>query len=117
MLDEGVSEIRKAILEICYEKRDSYLEYFTLTNGGFFVAPVNIKKTLINDPKNQINSEVSGSVVGVAASLIALSAMLRKELSLQEMDTLSNYYHDLKKFAEKHTESSSIFFIYNTFRT
>lgn len=103
---DGEREIRDALQLIGEFKQDAHLNFFSLTNGAFYVAPVQLEKIRIVPADTQTDG--LADAVGIAASLIALSRLFEYQLTLDEMDRLGNHYHDLREFALTHAQTAFI---------
>lgn len=79
-------------------------EFYTLSNGGFYLAPINEKPFKIDVPKNGFSGEMSADAAGIVASLFSLCDLANRV----GHDKMINQYHWLRDFAIRHAESRLI---------
>jgi hypothetical protein len=78
-----------------------YWHYYTLSNGGFFMAPsVPAKRTL----NWHGHFEVSAEAAGIAASMFAINQLCNET----ELDEHIELYYALRTYAIEHAEHRSI---------
>lgn len=91
---------------LCQDYRGAYWHFYTLSNGGFYMAPDS------TEPFNTISEsgfegQVSADAFGVIACLYAYS-----HLSFSDNPELSrlcsSHYHHLREFALEHGEATAI---------
>ena len=83
-----------------------YWNFFTLSNGGFYMAPDSAGRFQVCSP-NGNECILSAEALGIAACLFAYS-----HLSFGQGDfaqTCAEHFHRLREFAIDHEESVSIF--------
>jgi hypothetical protein len=87
------------------EKRP-FRHCYSLSNGGFFVAPGTADERLkVIWPTNYFEAEMSQEAAGILACLLTLASLWGHT----EDDSLAEHYHALLDYANQHTESSTIF--------
>ena len=99
------SMIFSCMSEICDEYRGGYWEFFNLSNGGFFMAPVVEEKMSISVAGNYYEGTMSGDAAGIVATLMALSRMA----FVTDSENIVNHFYWLKNFVEDHPEAESIY--------
>jgi hypothetical protein len=90
--------------ELSQEYTGGYWSYFELSNGGFYMAP--IQETLLNVAvdTNGYAGQMSADAAGITACLFALS-----HLSFQiQHESIASHFHHLRDFALDHAEASAI---------
>lgn len=80
-------------------------DFYTLQNGGFYMAPQSDKRFHIMCAGNGYEGEMTADAAGIVATLFALS-----QLSIEtNLDQFSELFHSLREFAMGHAESGQIF--------
>ena len=91
---------------IAPEYNGAYWEFYTLSNGGFYMAPCSDKAYQVSCD-NGFEGQLSADALGITACLYAYS-----HLSLTAnpafADICSNHYHLLRDYMLEHTEVKSI---------
>ena len=86
----------------------AYWEFYTLSNGGFYMCPKLKLKFLIKVPGNGFLGEVSADAAGIIATLFMIGQLAAENEGKPEADSLIDRYYFLREFADGHEESSSI---------
>lgn len=71
-IDEGERAVCASMSRIAGDYQGSYWEFYRLTNGGFFVAPVSAPRWRIAVHGNGFDGVLSADAVGVVVTLFAL---------------------------------------------
>jgi hypothetical protein len=79
-------------------------DFYTLSNGGFYMAPKSDKAFKIDVIGNYFSGEMSADAAGIVASLFALCDMANRFGD----DKLINQYHWLRDFSIEHAEAGLI---------
>lgn len=79
-------------------------EFYTLTNGGFYLAPRIGRRLRIAVEGNGFEGEMSPDAAGVVATLFALNQIAFETRD----DRLIKHYHALHDFARVHAEAALI---------
>lgn len=79
-------------------------DFYSLSNGGFYLAPINEKPFKIDVNTNGFLGELSADAAGIVASLFALCDLANRVGE----DKMINQYHWLRDFAIEHAESGLI---------
>lgn len=89
--------------KICAEYQGGFWEFYTLSNGGFYMAPLRNKVVSIAIPfGNDFSDKLSMDAAGIVATLMAYC-------QLSEVDArMTEHYHRLLEFARLHTEANKI---------
>lgn len=83
----------------------AFWNYYTLSNGGFYMSPALDKPMQMSVAGNFFNGELSADAAGIVATLFTLS-----HLSFDSStEHLADHYHKLLEFVDSHAESSAIF--------
>lgn len=84
-----------------------YWDFYTLSNGGFYMAPKSTDRYLMACP-NQYEGELSGDALGIVACLTAYS-----HLSFSQRpgfaELCANHYHLLRDYISVHPEATEIY--------
>lgn len=89
--------------KLCCDYEGSMWEFYSLSNGGFYLAP-RIEKMYLAWADNYFEGAASGDAAGIIASLFAINTLANKTGEDKMIDA---YYH-LLDFACQHPESSTI---------
>ena len=90
---------------LCADYNGGYWEYYGLSNGGFYMAPVSNRPFQLQCAGNDFNGAVSADAAGIIAFLFAYS-----HLSFQlKNDKIVDAFHHLRDFAYTHKERRLIF--------
>jgi hypothetical protein len=82
-----------------------YWHFYTLSNGGFYMAP-DIKRSLrLFVDGNYFNDDLSADAAGIVATLFALNQLAQESRSEQ----IISFYYQLIEFASSHPEACKIF--------
>lgn len=79
--------------------------YYTLSNGGFYMAPECDRMYQIEVPSNGFEGELSADAAGVVATLYGLCQLAERTRSERIIDL----YYLLRDFASQHVEAAQIF--------
>lgn len=82
-----------------------YWHFYTLSDGGFFMAP-DIAKVFEVIADNGYQGSMSAEALGITACLYAFSNLSFGDGKFGE--TCANYYHQLYEFAMQHVEATAI---------
>lgn len=86
-----------------------FWNYYTLTNGGFYMAPATDKALRLVVAGNWFEGELSADAAGIVATLFALGQIAAEIQGTAEADALIDRYHFLRDFAAEHVEAGLIF--------
>ena len=78
--------------------------YFTLSNGGFYMAPAEASRVHVRWHLNGYSDIMGADAFGITVTLFALCHLAEKTLD----DTIIERYHLLREFAVQHVESANI---------
>jgi hypothetical protein len=87
-----------------------YWHFYTLSNGGFYLAPLLYGEMLLIVPGNVFSDTVSPDAAGIVATLFTLCQIIG-EAHQKGMDVapLLERYHALRDFAAEHAEAAAIY--------
>ena len=86
-----------------------YWHFYTLTNGGFYLALASDKPMRISVEGNGFDGEMSADAAGIVATFFALSQRTGEVQGTEAGDTLIDRYFFLRDFAAEHVEARLIF--------
>ncbi|MGU9944976.1 antirestriction protein, partial [Bordetella avium] len=72
-----------------------FWNYYTLTNGGFYMAPV-LGRLRLEVDGNGYSGEMSADAAGIVATLFALGQLAAETQGTDECDALIDRYHWLR---------------------
>jgi hypothetical protein len=81
-----------------------FWNFYTLSNGGFYMAPDYDKSIRVFVEGNGFEGNLSSDAAGIVANLFALGQLT----ATTENDRIINLYHLLREFAYNHPESNMI---------
>ena len=84
-------------------------DFFELSNGGFYMAPVVPGPLRIEVHGNYYSGSVSADAAGIIATLFAISQLAAQVTDPDECGPLIDRYHHLLEFADSHAEGGAIF--------
>ena len=90
--------------KFCEAYNGGYWEFFTLSNGGFFMSPNLGDKVELSIELNGFDGELSSQAAGIVVSLYALCLMAESSRN----DAVIENYHLLRDYALDHPESGKI---------
>ena len=82
-----------------------YWNYYTLSNGGFYMAPATDKTFRVTVEGNFFDGELSADAAGVVATLFAVCELANRTGA----DRIIDLYHLLRDYAGEHADAASIF--------
>ncbi len=94
--------------QLSKDYRGGYWNFYELSNGGFYLAPLKAKRLQLAVPGNGFSGEVSADAAGVVATLFALGQLAAEVEDGDAADELSTRYHLLRDFACGHEEAADI---------
>ena len=86
-------------------------EYYNLSNGGGYAAPLSPTKLNVNVDGNGFDGDMSSDAAGIVFSLFVINQLCSECQGKDEklMQTLADHYHELRDYASQHAEAGSIF--------
>lgn len=86
-------------------------EYYTLSNGGGYAAPLSPERFRIHVMGNGFEGDMSNDAAGIVVSLFVLNTLAFECSGKDEQLTekLVNHWDQLRDFAQHHAEASSIY--------
>lgn len=109
--------ITRMARQMCQQYDGGYWEFYALSNGGGYMAPRmrNVpERGLDVESINQNSALMSPDALGIACCLFAFSHLsfeAHERNDETSMDLLSDAFHNLREFAQEHTEARAIFAI------
>ncbi len=99
-------ELFTQMREICVSYTGGYWRFFTLSNGGCFMAPDIDEPVSIEVAGNSYEGTMSSEAAGIACTLFTLSTLAFR---CTNSDLLSERFRQLRAFALDHLEAGAIF--------
>jgi hypothetical protein len=97
---------------LCQRYKGSYWHYYTLSDGGFYMAPDLAERLEIQVEGNGFCRELSADAAGIVATLFALGQLVAERVDAAgtaTAESLIEQYHLLRGFAAQHAEAAVIF--------
>lgn len=94
---------------LCERYNGAYWHYYTLSDGGFYMAPDLAERLVIEVDGNDFRGELSADAAGIVATLFALCQLAAEAAGTDAADNLIDRYHCLRAFAAGHPEAAAIF--------
>jgi len=91
---------------LCPEYSGGYWAFYRLSNGGFFMAPVNEKPLAVRADTNDYVGVMSPQAAGITACLFAFNQLANADG--REQERFSELFHRLRDFVAFHPEASAI---------
>lgn len=92
---------------LCKAYNGGYWNYYTLSNGGAFIAPDSENSWAMYNKLNGNSSEMSSEAAGISVCLLNWSHHACRTSS----PAMSEHFYHLREFALSHPESSAIMHI------
>ncbi len=100
----GEALVYRWMRAISQDYNGGYWDYFSLSNGGFYMAPRGTSRFLVTVSGNHFNGELSANTAGIVSTLYALCELANRT----EEDWFINLYHYLRDYAVQHPDGSLI---------
>jgi hypothetical protein len=100
----GESTVYSFMNHLSEDYSGGFWNFYTLSNGGFYMAPDYNNPMRVSVNGNGFEGELSADAAGIVANLFALSHLAAKT----ENDRIIELYHLLREFAFDHPESRKI---------
>ncbi|MBV6831306.1 antirestriction protein [Xanthomonas euvesicatoria] len=94
---------------LCERYTGAYWHYYTLSDGGFYMAPDLAGGLEIEVDGNGFRGELSADAAGIVATLFALGQLAAETAGTEAADPLIDSYHALAAFATSHPEAAAIY--------
>lgn len=85
-----------------------FWNYYTLTNGGFYMAPV-LGRLQLEVAGNGYSGEVTADAAGIITTLFVLGQLAAETEGAAECDALIDRYYWLREYASGHAEAAQIY--------
>ncbi|MBN3856703.1 antirestriction protein [Paraburkholderia sp. Ac-20340] len=100
----GESLVYDWAARLCSNYDHGSWNYFALSNGGFYMAPVNMGRVHVRWHLNGYNDMMGADAFGITVTLFALCHLAEKT----QDDTIIDRFHQLREFATQHVEAANI---------
>lgn len=85
------------------------LYFYTLSNGGFYLAPNFEQELRIKFIPNNLECKMSTGAVGIVATLFTLRELAVRTAGTPAAEKYANHYHSLGAYATMHAEAVAIY--------
>lgn len=97
---------------LCAAYRGGFWDFFTLSNGGFYMAPQvadgRALPIVLGGEGNGYAGEMSADAAGIVVTLMTLSHLAFESLSDDDQERVVLAFHRLREYAQTHAESRKI---------
>ncbi len=90
--------------KVCNDYNGGYWEFYTLSNGGFYMASTQNKIFEVEQPINYYSGKMSADAVSIGVNLYLLSDFAFRI----DQEWFSKAFHYLRDYALQHAESGEI---------
>lgn len=97
------------LCRLCERYSGAYWHYYTLSDGGFYMAPDLETCLEIKVVGNGFRGVASADAAGIVATLFALGQLAAEAAGTEAADALIDHYYSLRGFAAVHHEAALIF--------
>lgn len=94
---------------LCPVYQGGFWHFYTLSNGGFYMAPERSGLMQIEVDGNGFAGELSADAAGIIVTMFALNQLCAELAGTADADALIDRYHHLAAFAAEHAESALIY--------
>lgn len=101
----GELTVQLWLAQLSTNYRGGYWHFYTLSNGGFYMAPEQQDALHLSVCGNHFDAKMSADAAGIVATLFALNELLENEGG----DKFVNFYYFLRDFVGCHPEESLIY--------
>jgi hypothetical protein len=125
LMMRGEALVYAWLRRLCEHYSGAYWHYYTLSDGGFYMAPRLAESLAIEVDGNGFRGELSADAAGIVATLFALGQLaaeaadreaaaseagdaLTEVAASEARDALSDRFHFLRGFAAGHAEAEAI---------
>lgn len=101
----GELAIYNVLSSLSEDYNGGYWEFYDLSNGGFYIAPITTKNFRIECTGNYYSGTLSADASGIVATLYALNDLACRT----ENEKIIDLFHALRDFVDTHAEAGKIF--------
>ncbi|EEP5037198.1 antirestriction protein [Salmonella enterica] len=94
--------------KLCQEYKGAFWHFYTLSNGGYYMAPAIDAEMHLEVSGNWFSGSMSADAAGIVATLFALGHLAAEAQGTAEGDALIDRYHFLREYALDHSEAAAI---------
>lgn len=109
LMMRGEALVYAWLRRLCERYNGAYWHYYTLSDGGFYLAPDLAERLEIEVDGNGFRGELSADAAGIVATLFALGQLAAEIAGTDAADALIDRYHFLRGFAAGHPEAAAIY--------
>ena len=109
LMMRGEALVYAWLRRLCERYNGAYWHYYTLSDGGFYMAPDLPDRLEIEVDGNGFRGELSADAAGIVATLFALGQLAAEAADTDAGDALIDRYHFLRGFAASHAEAAAIY--------
>ncbi|MFM0732713.1 antirestriction protein [Paraburkholderia sediminicola] len=100
----GESLVYDWAARLCRNYNGGLWHFFTLSNGGFYMAPADSGRVHVRWHLNGYSDMMGADAFGIVVTLFALCHLAEKTLD----DAIIERYRQLREFARQHVEAANI---------
>ncbi|RKE23735.1 antirestriction protein [Paraburkholderia sp. BL23I1N1] len=100
----GESLVYDWAARLCRTYQGGLWHFFTLSNGGFYMAPADSARVHVRWHLNGYSDMMGADAFGIVTTLFALCHLAENTLD----DTVIGRYHQSREFATQHMEAANI---------
>ena len=108
LMMRGESLVYAWLRRLSEDYNGGFWNYYELSNGGFYMAPV-LGRLRLEVDGNGYSGEMSADAAGIVATLFALGQLAAETQGTDECDALIDRYHWLREYAGTHAEAAQIY--------
>jgi hypothetical protein len=108
LMIQGENAVYGWLSSVSSNYKGGYWNYYTLSNGGFYMAPRIGDKMHLIIPGNWYDGKMSADAAGIVATLFGLNILMHRLPDSDERDMLIDHYYRLRNFASSHPEADFI---------
>lgn len=105
----GEALVHNWLSRLSEDYNGGFWNYYTLSNGGFYMAPTSDKVLRLIVAGNWFEGELSADAAGIVATLFGLCQLIGQIEGTDEANALIDRYYFLRDFAAEHGEAGLIF--------
>ncbi|WP_299945665.1 antirestriction protein [uncultured Microbulbifer sp.] len=108
LMMKGEASVYSWMDKLCEDYNGGYWHFYTLSNGGFYMAPEVNEPMRLQVVGNYFDGELSSDAAGIVTTLFAIQTIASRAKGADK-DRLIDRYYLLQNFASEHPESAAIF--------
>lgn len=109
LMMRGESLVYAWLRQLSEDYDGGYWHYYTLSNGGFYMAPNLSERLRLEVDGNGFSGEMTADAAGIVATMFAVGQLAAESQGTDAADALIDRYHFLREFVDGHEEAGAIF--------